>query len=268
MNAEAGPLVPKKLAATISRTRPAIAREARGDREDRRVAGHAAAARRRRGGRLLGDCFGGGGQGRYSTALRGALGRFVPRAAAASTWPTSIHRRSGSCAPSASALENRLYTSAIKTLLPPPARRRARAATQRPPRPTHRELVSTIDKAVKRGALHRNTGARKKSRAARISRRVLSYAAPAARRLRRSSLAPRTRPPASPRSPRSRAARACPRPAPPSARARRRSGAPPRESSSRSASAPSARAQPLGIAAGHVRDEAARRRARACAARA
>jgi small subunit ribosomal protein S20 len=32
---------------------------------------------------------------------------------------------------------------------------------------THRELVSTIDKAVKRGALHRNNGAHKKSRAAR-----------------------------------------------------------------------------------------------------
>ncbi|MGZ4187846.1 MAG: 30S ribosomal protein S20, partial [Solirubrobacteraceae bacterium] len=34
----------------------------------------------------------------------------------------------------------------------------------------HRELVATIDKAVKRGALHRNTGARKKSRAARVRR--------------------------------------------------------------------------------------------------
>jgi small subunit ribosomal protein S20 len=32
----------------------------------------------------------------------------------------------------------------------------------------HRHLVSTIDKAIKRGALHRNTGARKKSRAARL----------------------------------------------------------------------------------------------------
>jgi small subunit ribosomal protein S20 len=31
----------------------------------------------------------------------------------------------------------------------------------------HRTLVSTIDRAVKRGALHRNSGARKKSRAAR-----------------------------------------------------------------------------------------------------
>jgi small subunit ribosomal protein S20 len=37
-----------------------------------------------------------------------------------------------------------------------------RAATEQ------RELVSTIDRAVKRGALHRNTGARKKSRAARL----------------------------------------------------------------------------------------------------
>ena len=32
----------------------------------------------------------------------------------------------------------------------------------------HRELVKTIDKAVKRTVMHRNTGARKKSRAARI----------------------------------------------------------------------------------------------------
>ena len=32
----------------------------------------------------------------------------------------------------------------------------------------HRELMSLIDRAVKRGALHRNTGARKKSRAARL----------------------------------------------------------------------------------------------------
>lgn len=32
----------------------------------------------------------------------------------------------------------------------------------------HRELVSRIDKAVQHGALHRNTGARKKARAARL----------------------------------------------------------------------------------------------------
>jgi small subunit ribosomal protein S20 len=63
--------------------------------------------------------------------------------------------------------ENRRYTSAIKTYF---RRLEAavaegdddRAATEQ------RELVSTIDRAVKRGALHRNTGARKKSRAARL----------------------------------------------------------------------------------------------------
>jgi len=32
----------------------------------------------------------------------------------------------------------------------------------------HRELVSRIDKAVQRGAIHRRNGARKKSRAARL----------------------------------------------------------------------------------------------------
>jgi small subunit ribosomal protein S20 len=32
----------------------------------------------------------------------------------------------------------------------------------------HKALVSRIDKAVQRGALHRNTGARKKARAAKI----------------------------------------------------------------------------------------------------
>jgi small subunit ribosomal protein S20 len=32
----------------------------------------------------------------------------------------------------------------------------------------HSELISTVDRAVKRGALHRNTGARKKSRAAKL----------------------------------------------------------------------------------------------------
>jgi small subunit ribosomal protein S20 len=33
----------------------------------------------------------------------------------------------------------------------------------------HKTLVARIDKAVQRGAMHRNTGARKKSRAARIA---------------------------------------------------------------------------------------------------
>ena len=63
-------------------------------------------------------------------------------------------------------LENRRYTSAVKTHF-----RRLEALVQAgdaATEDTHRELVSTIDKAVKNGAMHRNTGARKKSRAARL----------------------------------------------------------------------------------------------------
>jgi small subunit ribosomal protein S20 len=64
-------------------------------------------------------------------------------------------------------LENRLYTSTIKTYF-----RRLESTMESGDTATadteHRELVSTIDKAVKRGAIHKNTGARKKSRAARV----------------------------------------------------------------------------------------------------
>lgn len=66
-------------------------------------------------------------------------------------------------------LENRRYTSSIKTYF----RRleRAVAAGESDVADSeHRVLVQTIDKAVKRGALHRNSGARKKSRAARVRR--------------------------------------------------------------------------------------------------
>ncbi len=66
-------------------------------------------------------------------------------------------------------LENRRYTSTIKTYF-----RRLEAAVasgdDAAADTEHRELVRTIDKAVKRGALHRNTGARKKSRASRVRR--------------------------------------------------------------------------------------------------
>ena len=64
-------------------------------------------------------------------------------------------------------LENRRYTSSVKTYF-----RRLEAAVQAGDDELadteHRTLVSLIDKAVKRGALHRNSGARKKSRAARV----------------------------------------------------------------------------------------------------
>jgi len=64
-------------------------------------------------------------------------------------------------------LENRRYTSAIKTHFRSLEEKRE-AGDATATEATHRVLVSTIDKAVKRGALHRNTGDRKKSRAARI----------------------------------------------------------------------------------------------------
>jgi small subunit ribosomal protein S20 len=64
-------------------------------------------------------------------------------------------------------LENRRYTSKVRTYF-----RRLESAVSRGDDAAadadHRELVSAIDKAVKRGALHANNGARKKSRAARV----------------------------------------------------------------------------------------------------
>jgi small subunit ribosomal protein S20 len=64
-------------------------------------------------------------------------------------------------------LENRRYTSTVKTYF-----RRLEAAVAdgdaERAETEHRALVSMIDRAVKRGALHRNAGARKKSRAAHI----------------------------------------------------------------------------------------------------
>ena len=62
-------------------------------------------------------------------------------------------------------LENRRYTSSIKTYF-----RRLEAAVAAGDAAAadteHRELISRIDRAVKRHALHKNNGARKKSRAA------------------------------------------------------------------------------------------------------
>jgi small subunit ribosomal protein S20 len=68
-------------------------------------------------------------------------------------------------------LENRRYTSAVKTYF-----RRLEAAVEGKDAETAaaeaRQLTSLIDKAVKRGALHRNTGARKKSRVSRLLAKI------------------------------------------------------------------------------------------------
>jgi len=66
-------------------------------------------------------------------------------------------------------LENRRYTTKIKTYFHRLERAVAGSDDSQADN-EHRELVQTIDKAVKRGAIHRNTGARKKSRAARVRR--------------------------------------------------------------------------------------------------
>ena len=64
-------------------------------------------------------------------------------------------------------LENLRYRSTIKTL----SKRLERAAEDGDAdlvASEHRELVRTIDRAVSRGALHRNTAARRKAQAARV----------------------------------------------------------------------------------------------------
>jgi small subunit ribosomal protein S20 len=65
--------------------------------------------------------------------------------------------------------ENRLLTSTVKTHF-----RRLESAVAGGDAEAiaseHRTLISRIDKAVQKGALHKNTGARKKSKAARLAR--------------------------------------------------------------------------------------------------
>ena len=64
--------------------------------------------------------------------------------------------------------ENRLLTSTVKTHF-----RRLESAVEcgdsAAVEAEHKALVSKIDKAVQKGALHRNTGSRKKARASRIA---------------------------------------------------------------------------------------------------
>ncbi len=65
-------------------------------------------------------------------------------------------------------IENRLLTSTVKTYF-----RRLESAVEGGDAAAieaeHKELVSRIDKAIQKGAMHKNTGARKKSKAARLA---------------------------------------------------------------------------------------------------
>jgi small subunit ribosomal protein S20 len=64
--------------------------------------------------------------------------------------------------------ENRLLTSTVKTYF-----RRLESAVEGGDAAAieseHKELVSRIDKAIQKGGMHKNTGARKKSKAARLA---------------------------------------------------------------------------------------------------
>jgi small subunit ribosomal protein S20 len=64
-------------------------------------------------------------------------------------------------------LENLRYRSTIKTLTKRLATA-AESADASAAEDEHKNLVRLIDRAVARGALHRNAGARKKSQAARL----------------------------------------------------------------------------------------------------
>jgi small subunit ribosomal protein S20 len=65
-------------------------------------------------------------------------------------------------------IENRLLTSTVKTYF-----RRLESAVEGGDATAieteHRALVSRIDKSIQKGAMHKNTGARKKAKAARIA---------------------------------------------------------------------------------------------------
>lgn len=62
--------------------------------------------------------------------------------------------------------ENLRFASSVKTQM---RRLEAAVASGDPAADAeHKALISRVDKAVRKGALHRNTGARKKARAARI----------------------------------------------------------------------------------------------------
>ncbi len=111
----------------------------------------------------------GGSSWRQRLLDRLASGGIVDKAAIVRRSRDGQHSFSKEAHPAhrARAIENRQYTSAIKTYF-----RRLETTMRSGDTATadaeHRELVSTIDKAVKRGAMHKNTGARRKSRAAHL----------------------------------------------------------------------------------------------------
>ncbi len=157
VNADIGPPVPKKLAAMISRTRPATREKAVAIEKIAVLRAMRPPAGADSGASALAD---------KGAIVRRSAARPAVRWRARNAIMANIHSQKKRILRSErERIENRLYTSAIKTYF-----RRLETAVKggdaQAAETEHRTLVSTIDKAVKRGALHRNTGARKKSRAA------------------------------------------------------------------------------------------------------
>src|SRR3982074_3167021 len=160
VKADAGPRVPKKLAATISRTRPAM-REIPVAIE--KIAVLRATPPPPGGGGAGGSSAKGSAAADKAAIVRACAPRPRTFRGARDEVMANIHSQKKRILRSErERLENRRYTSAIKTHF---RRLQAQvtAGEDTLAEGTHRELVSTIDKAVKRGALHRNTGAHRKS---------------------------------------------------------------------------------------------------------
>ena len=174
VKADIGPVRRSSEAATISRTRPGDPRERGGEREQRRRARQPPAPGRcrRLGAASLGSATRAAGRADGPHALRAASSRDVghgrpryhPRSRNGQHRLTEKAERPLRCGSgprtAASRARSRRTSSASRAAVA--AGDAAAADTE------HRELVSRIDKAVQKGALHRNNGARKKARAARV----------------------------------------------------------------------------------------------------
>ena len=177
MNADAAALVAKNAAWATSRASPATREIAVANAKIAVLT-----AMRRRGGEVApGSRGGGGGSGgtpspdvvcvsiRARAAIVGPRGGGTACAIPHALMANIKSQKKRILRAERERLENRRYTSKIKTFF----RRLERAVADGDGTAAdteYRELVQTIDKAVKRGALHRNAGARKKSRAARLRR--------------------------------------------------------------------------------------------------
>jgi len=157
VNADIAPETPKRAAATTSRTSPST-RERPVAAEKKTVL----RARRPPRGRSGGDTA----ALHYAAVAQGLRPRdFLTHMANIASQEKRIHRAERE------RLENRRYTSSVRTSF-----RRLEAAVEAKDgavvEETYRTLCSRIDRAARSGALHKNTAARKKSRAMRLRARL------------------------------------------------------------------------------------------------